>query len=46
MQGIMIFKTVSEALQQGYQFFDRTKDGVLVRKMTAGGWALAIARDK
>lgn len=44
MQGITIFKTMSEALSSGFQYFDRTKDGYLVRKMTSRGWALAIAR--
>ena len=44
MQGIMIFKSMSEAVSSGFQFFDRTKEGYLVRKMTSGGWALAIAR--
>jgi len=44
MQGIMIFKSISEALSSGFQYFDRTKDGYLVRKMTSRGWALAIAR--
>jgi len=40
----MIFKSMSEAVSSGFQFFDRTKEGYLVRKMTSGGWALAIAR--
>ena len=44
MQGIMIFKSISEALSSGFQYFDRTKEGYLVRKMTPRGWALAIAR--
>jgi len=45
MQGITIFKSMGEALSCGFQYFDRTKDGYLVRKMTSRGWALAIARD-
>ena len=45
MQGIMIFKSMGEAFSNGFQYFDRTQDGVLVRKMTPRGWALAIARD-
>lgn len=45
MQGILFFKSMGEALSSGFQFFDRTKDGYLVRKMTSRGWALAIAHD-
>jgi hypothetical protein len=45
MQGILFFNSMGEALSSGFQFFDRTKDGFLVRKMTPRGWALAIARD-
>jgi len=45
MQGILFFKSMGEALSSGFQYFDRTKDGFLVRKMTPRGWALAIARD-
>ncbi len=45
MQGIMVFKSMLEAVSSGFQYFDRTKDGYLVRKMTPAGWALAIARD-
>lgn len=44
MQGIMIFKSIAEAQSSGFQYFDRTKEGYLVRKMTSRGWALAIAR--
>ena len=44
MQGIMIFKSMGEAFASGFQYFDRTKEGYLVRKMTPRGWALAIAR--
>jgi hypothetical protein len=46
MQGIMIFKSMDEAQNSGFLYFDRTKDGFLVRKMTPKGWALALARDE
>jgi hypothetical protein len=46
MQGIMIFKSMGEAQNSGFLYFDRTKDGFLVRKMTPKGWALALARDE
>ena len=45
MQGIMIFKSVGEAIHSGFEYFDKTEDGVLVRKKTPNGWALALARD-
>jgi hypothetical protein len=45
MQGLLVFNTITEAFESGFQFFDRTKDGYLVRKMTPRGWALALARD-
>lgn len=46
MQGIMIFKSMGEAFASGFQYFDRTPEGYLVRKLTPQGWALAIARDE
>ena len=46
MQGIMIFKSIGEAQSSGFQLFDRTKDGFLVRKQTPNGWALALAKDE
>ena len=45
MQGLLVLKTMSDAIAQGFVFFDRTKDGVyVVRKMTPRGWALAIVQ--
>ncbi|HZW53986.1 MAG TPA: hypothetical protein VFF00_08120 [Candidatus Elarobacter sp.] len=42
MHGIVVFKTVMEALNAGYHVYDRTDHGYLVRTRTAAGWALAI----
>jgi hypothetical protein len=43
MQGVLVLKTMADAVAQGFLFFDRSKDGhYIVRKMTPGGWALAI----
>jgi hypothetical protein len=42
MQGVLVFKNLEEAERLGFQFFDRRADGTLVRKMTSGGWALAL----
>jgi hypothetical protein len=40
--GIMVFKSLAEALRAGYQVYDRTSDGYLVRTRTAAGWAIAL----
>jgi len=42
MAGMMVFKTVEEALKCGYQVWDRTATGYLVRTRTPNGWALAL----
>jgi hypothetical protein len=42
MPGIMVFKTLADALHAGYHVYDRTDHGYLVRTRTSGGWALAI----
>jgi hypothetical protein len=42
MAGIMVFSSVSEALRGGFQVYDRTSYGYLVRTRTSGGWALAV----
>ncbi len=42
MQGVLVFKDLEEAERLGFQFFDRRIDGMLVRKMTSNGWALAL----
>ncbi len=35
------FPTLITALRAGYQVYDRTRDGYLVRTRTATGWAIA-----
>jgi hypothetical protein len=42
MAGIMVFRSVSEALRAGFQVYDRTSSGYLVRTRTSRGWALAV----
>jgi hypothetical protein len=46
MQGILVFDTLAEAVASGFEVFDRTTDGYLVRKRTDRGWAIALARQK
>jgi hypothetical protein len=42
MAGIMVFTSVSAALRAGFQVYDRTSYGYLVRTRTSRGWALAV----
>lgn len=44
MQGLVVFKSLDEAIKAGYELYDRTPEIYLVRTKTAGGWALAFAR--
>jgi hypothetical protein len=44
--GVTVFKTLADALRAGYQVYDRTPDGYLVRTRTAAGWAMAIVTCK
>ena len=41
MQGVMTFNSLSAALRAGYQVYDRTEKGYVVRIKTEAGWALA-----
>lgn len=40
--GVLVFPTLAEALRAGFQVYDRTPDGYLVRARTAAGWAFAL----
>ena len=42
MSGIMTFRSLEEALRAGFQVYDRTADGYLVRTRIDGSWALAL----
>lgn len=42
MQGLVVFKSLADALRAGYQICDRTATGYLVRTRTDAGWALAV----
>ncbi len=41
-KGLLVFHTLSDAVRNGFQVYDRTSDGYLVRTRTDAGWALAI----
>jgi Ca2+-binding EF-hand superfamily protein len=42
MAGIVSFTSLPEAIRAGFQVYDRTSDGYLVRTRTSVGWALAV----
>lgn len=42
MAGIVRFTSVADAVRAGFQVYDRTSDGYLVRTRTSAGWALAV----
>jgi len=42
MPGITTFSSLEQALRAGFEVYDRTARGYLVRKQTPTGWALAI----
>lgn len=46
MPGLVVFKSLADALRAGYQIYDRTDSGYLVRTKTAAGWAMAIVTCK
>jgi hypothetical protein len=46
MAGILVFKTLAEALGAGFQIYDKTSDGYLVRTRTDHGWAMAIVTSR
>lgn len=39
---MLIFRSLTSAINAGFQVYDRTQTGYLVRTRTAAGWALAI----
>jgi hypothetical protein len=46
MQGLVVFRSLADALRAGYQIYDRTDSGYLVRTKTVAGWAMAIVTCK
>lgn len=39
---MVVFRSLKEAIDAGFQVYDRTGSGYLVRTRTSNGWALAI----
>jgi hypothetical protein len=46
MAGLTVFKSLADALRAGFQIYDRTSEGYLVRTQTAHGWAMALVTCK
>ncbi len=46
MSGLIVFRSLADALRAGFQIYDRTQDGYLVRTRTANGWAMALVTCK
>ncbi|HMF28455.1 MAG TPA: hypothetical protein VKE42_06765 [Candidatus Cybelea sp.] len=42
MAGLVVFRSVVAAIRAGFQVYERTSTGYLVRTRTSAGWALAI----
>jgi hypothetical protein len=40
--GIVVFSSLVEAFKHGFEVYDRSAEGYLVRARCAGRWALAI----
>jgi hypothetical protein len=44
MKGLLVFKDTLEAISQGFEVYDRVRDGyILVRRRTEAGYGFAIA---
>jgi hypothetical protein len=46
MVGVTVFKSLADALRAGFQIYDRTSEGYLVRTKTENGWAMALVTCK
>ena len=42
MSGLLVFTSLHEAIQAGYQIYERTPTGYIVRIRTSNGFAFAI----
>ena len=44
MAGIIVFDSLAQAVRAGFELYEKTESGYLVRMRTAAGWALALAK--
>ena len=42
MSGMVVFTSLAEAIRQGYQLYERTPTGYIVRIRTERGFAFAV----
>ena len=42
MPGVRVYRALSDALKDGFQVYDRTTEGYLVRRRNGGLWELAL----
>jgi hypothetical protein len=42
MPGLVTFGSLAAAIREGFQVYERTPTGYRVRKLTPGGWAMAL----
>jgi hypothetical protein len=43
--GILVFKTIDEAVKAGFHVIDRLEDGYLVRSRVENHWVLAVVKN-
>ena len=43
--GILVFRSIEDAVRNGFQVYDTSSGHYIVRRSTAAGWALAIVED-
>ncbi len=46
MSGLTVFTSLADAIRAGFQVYDRTAEGYLVRTKTDRGWAMAVVTCK
>ena len=42
---MLIFRSLEDAVRNGFQFYDKLNGYYVVRTSTAAGWALALVED-
>jgi len=43
--GILAFRSIEDAVRNGFQFYDKLSGYYIVRGNTAAGWVLALVED-
>ena len=41
-RGVLVFRSLEDAVRNGFQVYDRASDYLLVRAPTSAGWAFAL----